>query len=600
MRISVVTPSFNQGEFLGECLASVHAQTHRAIEHFVYDPGSTDGSRAIAEAAPGVTLVAEPDRGQGDAVAKGMLRASGDIIAWINSDDVYADNGVFAAIAEAFRSAAKPDIVYGLGDYVGRGGEVLRPAHVIRNTSELDWRLPREVGILQPATFISKDLVDLIGPVSRDYHFCLDYEFWVRAHQAGARFMFLDKPLAKARYYSDNKTLGQRGESLQEVIGMVRAKFGFAHIEWIKRFADFRLNGNDGILRNFGNQPVDKAQLQATTRDLNIMINGDFDTAMRLTTQPPTEASRTTVEMLAASADQLPMSYAEPVATDAPVLSDSMYYSVGPRRWAFKRHWLAPQMRSAFAAIEKLAGERASDTCVLAGNGPSLNQTDLKMLEGQDVYITNFAILNPSLRRMAKYLSVTNFLVAEQGAHAFNTLQGVHKILPFWLSYCLLPSPQTHYLRSVGFPKFETDFRENVSWRSTVSFFAMQIAYALGYRKLVLVGFDNAYVQPAGLKEGAVIQQDADDQNHFDPRYFKGRQWQAADTGAMEAMYALARTAFEADGREIVNCTVGGKLEIFRRSTLELELPARAIVAAVPSRLEEISRRLAEIQASLR
>ena len=101
----------------------------------------------------------------------------------------------------------------------------------------------------------------------------------------------------------------------------------------------------------------------------------------------------------------------------------------------------------------------------------------------------------------------------------------------------------------------------------------MQMAYALGFKKVLLIGVDNSYVQPDSVKEGDVIDQTEDDLNHFDPSYFRGKKWQAADTGNMSDMYVLSKEAFEADGREIVNCTVGGKLELFRRSSLKKELP---------------------------
>lgn len=591
MRFSVVTPSFNQAEFLGRCLESARRQTLQPVEHLVYDPGSSDGSREIAAAAEGVTLVAEPDLGQGDAVAKGMLRASGDVIAWLNSDDEYADEGVFAAVAEAFASPHKPDIVYGRGVYIGREGEELRPANVIDIPSELEWRLARQVGILQPATFISKKLIERIGPVSRDYHFCMDYEFWVRAQRAGAKFHYLDRQLALARYYQENKTLGLRGESLAETIAMLKAKMGFVHIDWIRRLADFRANGHDGILNSFSNRLVDRQELEKRVAQLNVAINGDFDTLEMLTRTGETKATRPTVSVLEAAADLLPTRYASPIPLETKAVDNAQCYTVGPRRWAFDRSWFEQETGATSETIGALAAQKASSTCIIVGNGPSLNQTDLGALAGQDVVITNYSIINRKLRNLAKYLCVTNYLVAEQGSHEFNTLERIHKIVPYWLSYCILSSPLTHYAKSVGYEKFSTDFRDNISWRSTVSFFAMQVAYALGYRKVLLVGFDHSYQQPKDMAEGVVIEQDEDDPNHFDPRYFKGKQWQAADTEKMEATYRLAKAAFEADGREIVNCTVGGKLELFRRSTLAAELepvaarevkPAAVVVAPAP------------------
>jgi hypothetical protein len=84
----------------------------------------------------------------------------------------------------------------------------------------------------------------------------------------------------------------------------------------------------------------------------------------------------------------------------------------------------------------------------------------------------------------------------------------------------------------------------------------------------VMIGFDHSYKQAPGVVESAVIQSNEDDVNHFDAAYFKGKKWQAADVDNMEAMYRLAKDAFEEDGRTIINATVGGKLELFERLPL--------------------------------
>lgn len=591
MKFSVVTPSFNQAEFLQRCIDSVANQTIPPIEHLIFDPGSNDGSRDIAEAAPTVTLIAEPDEGQGDAVARGMVRASGDIIAWVNSDDEYHDPEVFARVAARFEADPDLDILFGKGIYVGRDDEYLRDAYVIKSADELSWRFPKEVGVLQPATFIRKRLIDRIGPVSKDYHFCMDYEFWIRSLQSGAKFAHEPTNLAKARYWSDNKTLGQRGESIREVMDMLKSKYGLVHVEWVKRYADFVLNNNDGILKNFGNQEIDADALAKLTPEITVAVDGDYDTYHRLRAVAKDKVWKTTAEAVESRKDIVAPAFAKPIPVDQQTEPSHQCYTVGERRWAFKRPWLTEQLERSQGVIEKAASERRGDTCIIVGNGPSLNLTDFKAMEGTDVFITNYSIINKKIRSLARYVCVTNYLVAEQGSHQFNTLEGLTKILPYWLAYCLLPDDNTAYVKSVGFPKFSTDYRENVSWRSTVTFFCMQMAYALGYRKVCMVGFDHSYVQPKNMEEGVVIDQDEDDANHFDPRYFKGKQWQAADTDNMEAMYVLAKEAFEADGREIVNCTVGGKLELFRRGDLAEELakvpapapPAEAKPAEAPA-----------------
>jgi len=507
------TPSYNQAEFLPECLETVWAQSRAPIEHLVYDPGSSDGSRDIVKKHPKSQLIA------------------------------------------------------------GKNNEYLRDAYVVSNTQQLPWRLHKEVGILQPATFIRRRLIEKIGILREDLNFCMDYEFWIRAQKSGAKFKFIDKTLACARYYSDNKTMGARDKSLREVIEMLKENFKYAHIDWIRRYAECLLYENDGILNNVNQSDTEKVDnISALTYRLNRDFNGDHKTTKYLIRRKDTNIIRTTANTLLKDRESLPVAYCQKLPIETKTFPNHKCYTVGPQRWAFKRNWRDAELQRTNKFVESFRKNRTSDTCIVVGNGPSLKETDLDLLEGHTVFISNFAVMNDRLRELATFLSVTNYLVAEQGGMQFNELDGVKKLYPYWLSYCLLPSSDTYYFNSVGRAEFSKDYADNVSWRSTVTFFHLQMAFALGFKKVLLIGVDNTYTQPKNVIEGDVIEQVEDDLNHFDPSYFKGKKWQAADTGNMSDMYQLSKAAFESEGREIVNCTVGGKLELFRRSSLSAEL----------------------------
>ena len=528
LEISVITPSYNQAEFLPECLETVWGQQRAPIEHLVYDPGSYDNSREIVSNHPKSQLIAEPDEGQSDAISRGMSEAKGDIIAWINSDDYYPDSHVFKRVAAAFEADDDVDIVYGRGVYVGKNNEYLRDAYIISNPEQLSWRLHKEVGILQPATFIRRRLIEKIGILRKDLHFCMDYEFWIRARKSGAKFKYLDKTLACARYYSENKTMGARDKSLREVIGMLKEHYKYAHIDWIRRYAECLLYSNDGILNNVNqNEKGAITKIEDLTRKLVGKFNGDFHTTKFLMRNKERVVTRSTRDVLLMQRESLPISYCHRIQTETKTVPKNVCYTVGDQRWAFLRQWKNAELEQTVKFVEKFRQSRDSDTCIVVGNGPSLKETDLDLLEGHTVFISNFAVLNERLRELATFLSVTNYLVAEQGSMQFNELHGVKKLYPYWLSYCLQSSPDTHYFNSVGHATFSSDFRKNISWRSTVTFFNLQIAYALGFKKVLLIGVDNSYVQPDNVKEGDVINQTEDDLNHFDPSYFRGKKWQA-------------------------------------------------------------------------
>lgn len=589
LTISIVTPSFNQAAFLPECLESILNQTYSATEHLVYDPGSADDSQDIVRNYPHAILIDEPDKGQSDAVSKGFLAAKGDIIGWLNSDDCYASNDVFATVIERFMQPDAPDIVYGRGAYIDDKSNHIRDAYVNESPETLPWRLHKEVGILQPTLFLRRSVIEKLGVLSEELNFGMDYEYWIRAMKAGLKFAFIPKVLAFGRYYEDNKTLGKRGESLQELCEIVKNQFGYAPIEWIRRYAEFNVENFDGILADSANRVVtNPEELDKETKRLLEAYNTSYDTLKLLRENKGKRPYNNTVNGMKKLGISLEHTFKE-IPLEQKTASYCYCHTVTERRWAFKRDWRDSQLQKTQTEFEQLIAQRRKDTCIIVGNGPSLNKIDLSLLENQDVFITNYAFLNQELLSYAKYLGVVNYLVAEQGAHKFNLLEGVIKLFPYWLGYCINGGEDTFFFKSMGRPEFSKDMFANVSWRSTVSFFQMQIAYSLGYRRILMIGFDHNYTQDTSAKEGDILLCEEDDDNHFDPRYFKGKRWQAADVNNMEAMYYLAKQAFEEDNREIINCTVGGKLELFKRGRLE-------DYVGTASLQEELKRRISDLK----
>lgn len=570
--ISVITPSFNQAAFLPHCIRSVKEQTLAPIEHLIFDPGSSDRSIEIARTAEGVTLINEPDNGQADAVGKGFTRAKGDIIAWLNSDDEYFDSLVFDSVAARFAGPDKPDIVYGRAIWIDVEGHEIRPVWINSDPERLPISLHDSVGIAQPAVFIRKSTVDRIGIPDKRLHFAMDYEFWIRAVLAGLKFAFIDRPLAKLRYYPSNKTAGQRGESYAEICHVVKENFGYVSVKWLRRYAEFNLSGADGVL-TAAPSGLAKAAVEQETARLAQLYNTDYRTLDLLAANRNTEPYKPTANFVLSLASVKSRPWEE-VPLEQRTTPGCRLYTVGPKRFAFKNEWLKRQFLRTEGMLQYLTRVARSDTCIIVGNGPSLNHVNFDLLADQDVLASNYAFLHSGLRDKITILTVVNYMVAEQAPHDFMRREGCYLILPFWLRYAIGEKDNIFFANSVGLREFSLDLTANISWRSTVSFFNMQLAFGLGYRKALLVGFDHSYVQPAELKEGDVIDQRADDPNHFSPYYFHNKQWQAADTSLMEEMYLLAKNAFQLHGREIVNCTVGGHLEVFPRGDLAAELAA--------------------------
>jgi glycosyltransferase involved in cell wall biosynthesis len=571
--ISIITPSYNQASFLPECLESVCAQTYPAIEHFVYDPGSSDGSRDISLGYANVRLFAEDDDGQSDAVNKGFAAVSGDVVGWLNSDDAYYDPNVFQAVIDRFNQPDQPEIVYGRGIYIDAQGEKLRDAYTNVNPDSFSWRLQKEVGILQPTVFFRRDIFDRVGVLRKNLDFCMDYEFWIRCMQAGLKFIFLDAYTARARYYKSNKTFGRRDESFREICDMLIEKFGYVHYQWLQRYAEYLSMGHDGIL-NTADQP-DDASNEKYDETLNRLLRAYNTSALTwaaLKQGAPRDRARrgTLKEMRERGIRQ--STPCRDIPLDREKEDGHICYTVGPKRWAFDAAWRRGQIASSHKFLESEIKNRKNDVCIIIGNGPSLREVNPDNLDGQDIIVSNYAYLNEELFKRAKYLTVANYLVAEQGLQYFNQMETVEKIFPYWLGYCVNASENMHFVNSVGRAEFSTDMFENMSWRHTVTFFNLHLAYGLGYKKVIMTGFDHYYKQAISLQEADIVHTGEADENHFDAKYFQNKNWQAADVNNMEAMYLLAKRAYEKDGREIINCTVGGHLELFRRGDLKEEL----------------------------
>lgn len=245
--------------------------------------------------------------------------------------------------------------------------------------------------------------------------------------------------------------------------------------------------------------------------------------------------------------------------------------------WGFDADWVTETLARSRDRMTDFIAQRRSDVAVLIGNGPSLRHVSPDQLWGKDVFISNYAVRHRDWRHLARGLAVTNRLVAEQEPYAFQLPQ-MWKFHPLWLGHVLRDSSQAVFLNALGGPMFfSTNVLRRVAWHATVSFFWLQILYHAGYRRVVMTGFDNSYQQPKGLREGTLLHQDGDDQNHFDPAYFRGKVWQSADTRHMSQTYQLARAHFAADGRDIINSTIGGHLDDFPRMPLADAIRMQAI-----------------------
>jgi glycosyltransferase involved in cell wall biosynthesis len=215
--VSVVTPSYNQGRFLRRTIASVLGQSYPHVEYLVIDGGSTDDSVAILKSyGDRLAWVSEPDRGQAHALNKGFARARGDVLAYLNSDDVLAPGAVEKAVVHLL---AHPDwdLVYGRANYIDEGGRIVGAYPTAPFTFR---RLVEDNCVCQPAAFWRARLARRVGPFDEALDCCMDYDYWLRAARAGLRLEYVEDLLASSRLHPRAKTACRRLRMYQESIAV--------------------------------------------------------------------------------------------------------------------------------------------------------------------------------------------------------------------------------------------------------------------------------------------------------------------------------------------------------------------------------------------
>ena len=204
--VSIITPSYNQAGYMEETIQSVLGQTYPNIEYILIDGGSTDNSLDVIKKYAGKLAYWESvkDKGQTDAINKGFARASGEIIAWLNSDDTLEPQAVAEAVA-FLTNHPEVGLVYGDANYIDEKGRVIGRFPAAQ--TDLAKLKRGYVHIPQQASFFRKSLWDQVGPLDDSFFFAMDYDLWTRL-AALAELQYLPGCVwANFRLHADAKTI---------------------------------------------------------------------------------------------------------------------------------------------------------------------------------------------------------------------------------------------------------------------------------------------------------------------------------------------------------------------------------------------------------
>lgn len=231
-KISIVMPSYNQGKYIEASIKSVLNQNYQQIELIVVDNMSTDSTiNVLNRYKSKIKIVREKDNGQTNAINKGFKVATGEVISYLNSDDLLEPKAL-VHVADYFVHNPKSKIIYGKGQFISAKGGFISFYHTQYPTLS---SLFKECVISQPTVFMRKKVYEEIGLFDENLNYAMDYDYWIRVTKK-YKFYFLDKTLASTRLHSETKT-AQKKEVFQEILKVLKKNYGKVSDEAIFNYA---------------------------------------------------------------------------------------------------------------------------------------------------------------------------------------------------------------------------------------------------------------------------------------------------------------------------------------------------------------------------
>jgi glycosyltransferase involved in cell wall biosynthesis len=234
--ISIIIPSYNQGCFIEQTIKSILWQDYIRTQVIVVDGGSTDETLSILNKySESISFISESDNGQSQAINKGFRMAKGEIVSWLNSDDIYPDKRTLTRVADAFQRFPEVDFIYGDFLEFDKNNFVIK---ILKRPSYSFQRLLRIGYISQPSTFFRRRVIKKMM-VREDLCYTMDLEYWLRAYRLNFKFKHIPFVFAAERVHSNAKCVRARCK-MERQARLIREQYGanFSLVYHVKRFFD--------------------------------------------------------------------------------------------------------------------------------------------------------------------------------------------------------------------------------------------------------------------------------------------------------------------------------------------------------------------------
>ena len=631
--VSVIVPVFNESKHLKDCIKSVKAQTYENIEIILVDDGSTDPDldRTLSslQNKSGIKIYRHfKNLGLPAARNTGVSKADGSFVHFLDSDDLLAPWAI-AFKVELFLRFQKSHMPAGSASGVVQVGEQfsLEELGLLKKQTpkpffvdSLSHPLENPFAVHEP--MLTKDsIVDVGGFDEAMTAGGEDFDFWTRLFLSGKTIVADKTPSAIYRQkkggmihsdveshskitidviekykneYLELRVSLARNRRKSATLGLLAAKklpsgksineFNLHHMPFY-RLRDFKTAFRKGFIRGLGLGPIEE-RTHLSKKELNeIEHEADiFEIKLKHLHNTQNEPGNVTDLLDVKSRRRQVLTVFSSEEKDEGELEKDLISNL------HSEDGLSPTKFGSISNLN-LENKHSGETAVIIGNGPSLNKVNLANLQNMGVCfgVNGIFLAKERLSRRLDYFVVedTKFF-AENIREIEEFSDAEHKLFPAEYENRIQNNPTNSFFRlNYGYygrgteffeiPRFSLDPNQRLYAGQSVTHLNLQLALFMGFKKVVLVGMDFEYSIPKDATiNGNHISHESEDPNHFDGSYFgHGKIWKDPKLQNVKANYELAKRVYESRNVEIVNSTVGGKLEVFKREALPPSLIIR-------------------------